>query len=194
MESLGRVAHELTSRLSGNSLRKVRSYLFGAIAVLTVLPYVHGQQAQDNGPSTTTTVACSSKAGERQHCSANTSFGVVLVKSTGTLACLLGKTWGYDESGIWVMDGCSGEFSVVQKGSANVSSSAITKAPEYFGSYTPGRGLKVANTEHGDLNIRVYTYVRYLNQKQLDGTYTNAFGQTSTSTVRAALRIFRSTR
>ena len=31
-------------------------------------------------------------------------------ESTGTAACLLGKSWGYDDDGIWVDDGCGGEF------------------------------------------------------------------------------------
>jgi len=62
------------------------------------------------------TVACSSQAGERQHCAADTSAGVALQNSTGTGACLLGKTWGYDDAGIWVSDGCSGEFVLGQTG------------------------------------------------------------------------------
>ena len=35
---------------------------------------------------------------------------MALVKSTGTAPCLLGKTWGYDDTGIWTSDGCGGEF------------------------------------------------------------------------------------
>jgi hypothetical protein len=35
-------------------------------------------------------------------------------KSIGPGACLLGKTWGYDDAGVWVLDGCSGEFLVTQ--------------------------------------------------------------------------------
>lgn len=45
-----------------------------------------------------------------------------------------------------------------------------------WGAYTPNLGFKVADTEHGDLSISIYTYVRYLNQLALDSTYTNAFG------------------
>jgi hypothetical protein len=48
------------------------------------------------------TVTCASQAGERQHCAADTSAGVALQNSTGTGECLLGKTWGYDDAGIWV--------------------------------------------------------------------------------------------
>ena len=57
-------------------------------------------------------VTCSSKAGERQVCAADTAAGVALLRSTGTASCLLGKTWGYDDKGIWVFDGCGGEFAL----------------------------------------------------------------------------------
>src|SRR5262249_8763072 len=67
--------------------------------------------------------------------------------------------------GIWVADGCAAEF-------------AVQPRPATFGSYTPLLGFKVANTEHGDLSIRVFTYVRYLSQRLTDATYTNAFGTT----------------
>ena len=52
-----------------------------------------------------TPVECTSAAGERQHCAANTSSGILMRKSTGPNACLLGKTWGYDDAGVWVQDG-----------------------------------------------------------------------------------------
>src|SRR5262245_64132627 len=56
-------------------------------------------------------IPCSSKLGEpRQYCAADTSRGVALARLTGDAPCLLGKTWGYDDNGIWVADGCSGEF------------------------------------------------------------------------------------
>jgi hypothetical protein len=48
-----------------------------------------------------------------------------------------------------------------------------------WGTYTPNFGYEVANTEYGDLNISVYSYARYLNQKGLEPYYTNAFGVTT---------------
>jgi len=48
-----------------------------------------------------------------------------------------------------------------------------------WGTYTDFLGYKVANTNRGDMNVAIYTYVRYLNQLGTDATYTNAFGQTS---------------
>ena len=50
------------------------------------------------------------------------------------------------------------------------------KPPQKWGSYTDFLGFKVANTDKGDMNVAIYTYVRYLNQKGLDPTYTDAFG------------------
>src|SRR5262249_23008002 len=69
-------------------------------------------------------VSCPSRLGERNHCAADTTKGVALLKSTGEAACLLGKTWGYDDAGIWVSDGCVGEFVVGQ-----ALSEAAAKAP-----------------------------------------------------------------
>ena len=45
-----------------------------------------------------------------------------------------------------------------------------------WGRYTPNLGFKVVDTEYGDMNISIYTYVRYLNQLGLTGSYTDAFG------------------
>src|SRR5262245_16932088 len=49
---------------------------------------------------------------------------------------------------------------------------------ESYGRYTPNLGFKLANTEYGDLSVSIYTYARYLNQRALKATYTDAFGNT----------------
>jgi hypothetical protein len=49
---------------------------------------------------------------------------------------------------------------------------------KFDGRYTPNLGFKVVNTEYGDMNISIYTYVRYLNQLGLDSSYIDAFGNT----------------
>jgi hypothetical protein len=54
------------------------------------------------------------------------------------------------------------------------------EAAETFGTYEPNSGFKLASTDQGDLSVRIYTFVRYLNQKGLDPTYTDSFGRTST--------------
>ena len=50
---------------------------------------------------------------------------------------------------------------------------------EYFGIFQGGgRGFKLADTKWGDVNFSAWTYARYLNQKELDSSYTDAFGRT----------------
>ncbi len=62
-------------------------------------------------------------------------------------------------------------------------------APKTWGAYTPNFGYKVANTELGDMSVSIYSYVRYLNQKNLAPTYTNYFGVTSTLQQRQDVQI-----
>ncbi len=69
------------------------------------------QQAPAN-QSLPQVITCVSKMGERQVCAADTAAGVALLRSTGGSSCLLGKTWGYDNAGVWVSDGCGGEFAL----------------------------------------------------------------------------------
>src|SRR4029453_15381022 len=68
--------------------------------------------SQNAAPSqvTTATMTCSSKPGERSSCAADTSKGVVLLRSAGEAPGLLGRPWGYDQTSVWVSDGCSAEF------------------------------------------------------------------------------------
>jgi hypothetical protein len=61
-------------------------------------------------------------------------------------------------------------------GMDNPGAQAGAKPPEKWGNYTDFLGFKVANTDKGDMNVAIYTYVRYLNQKGLDPTYMDAFG------------------
>ena len=60
---------------------------------------------------------------------------------------------------------------------AQVSADSTAKKPS---SYVPGAGFRVVSSDQGDLNFRAYAYVRYLNQKALDPTYTDSFGRTDT--------------
>ena len=145
-----------------------RLALFVASAVLWV-PSAQG--ATDAIQAAAARVTCTSQPGGRNHCSADTSAGVILAKSTGSAACLLGKTWGYDDTGIWVSDGCSGEF--VTKDTAEGQPVEVKqKTPEYV----PNAGFLLYEGEHGQIYMRLFTYVRYLNQESLDPTYADFFG------------------
>jgi hypothetical protein len=113
-------------------------------------------------------IACASQPGERLHCPADTSAGVALMKSTGAAPCLLGKTWGYDDSGIWVSDGCSGEFAAGQVAQEQTSEEPFE--------YIPNVGFLLYNGEKGQIYFRLFSYVRYLNQRSLDPVYVDHFG------------------
>jgi len=145
--------------------------------VIVFLASMSSGLAWAQGPESTLprlTVTCESEPGKRQSCPADTSQGVVLVRSTGTYACLLGKTWGYDDKTIWVSDGCSGMF-LVGSHIPEGAPVAQKKAPAYI----PNAGFLLVEGDKGQIYMRLLSYVRYLNQKGLDATYTNFFGTTS---------------
>jgi len=45
--------------------------------------------------------------------------------------------------------------------------------------YEPGKGFVLARNSNGEIGFSLFSYVRYLNQQNLDKTYTDAFGRTS---------------
>jgi hypothetical protein len=51
-------------------------------------------------------------------------------------------------------------------------------SPAKWGAFEPGKGFVVARTDLAELDFSIFTYVRYLNQKGLDETYTDSFGRT----------------
>jgi len=125
-------------------------------------------------------VSCQSQAGGRQHCAADTSNGVALLESTGSTPCLLGKTWGYDDTGIWVSDGCGGEFL------AGAAQQESRKKPL---EYVPNFGFLLYSGEKGEIYFRLFSYARYLNQKALNPTYVDAFGNTKTIQLRQDIQL-----
>lgn len=56
------------------------------------------------------TLVCESINHQPQHCRADTSGGVRLVRSFSKSGCYEGETWGYDRWGVWVTDGCRAKF------------------------------------------------------------------------------------
>ncbi|MGE5358260.1 MAG: DUF3011 domain-containing protein [Bacteroidales bacterium] len=136
-----------------------------------------------------TAVTCESKKGENKVCLADTSAGVVLQKSTGTAECVLGKTWGYDEAGVWVADGCSGVFqigaAVKESGATPPPPTAAPKKPttqgvESWGDFEPGTGFLVGRNSAGELAISAYALERYVNQTPASQTFTDHLGNVRT--------------
>jgi len=153
--------------------------------------------AQTGGPQTTppptpqqvaaaaqqNVVTCESQAGQRVECGANTSSGVALLRSTGSAACLLGKTWGYDDKGIWVSDGCGGQFYAGQLSQAPVKAKPLE--------HIPNAGFLLYDGDQGQIYFRLFSYARYLNQRNLDPTYVDFFGNTHTVQVRQDMQLLK---
>lgn len=57
-------------------------------------------------------IACDSKDRRRRFCGATVSTGVRLLEQRSSRACEEGRSWGWDRFGIWVDEGCRGDFSV----------------------------------------------------------------------------------
>lgn len=57
-------------------------------------------------------VVCRSAGYQQEFCPIDTRGGVRLHRQLSATSCVRGRTWGIDRSGIWVDDGCQGEFRV----------------------------------------------------------------------------------
>src|SRR5262245_44482444 len=98
-------------------------------------------------------VTCAATSTERTYCIGDTSAGVLLLKSNGPGECLLGRTWGYDQTGVWVTEGCSAEFAF-GGGAPLVSTPPVPQVPqdanqptpriETWSEFDPGEGFLVA--------------------------------------------------
>lgn len=69
-------------------------------------------QAAPVRPGLNRVMPCESQRGERNFCPANTEGGVRLRHSYGEVPCVRGRTWDFDRRGVWVSDGCRGDFEV----------------------------------------------------------------------------------
>jgi hypothetical protein len=164
-------------------------HLKSPLLTIALAPLLGGNAMADGDG--TVTVNCASAGGERQHCRANTSSGILLSRSTGTGACLLGRSWGYDDAGVWVQDGCGGEFIVAAAGSPSqaTATTAATSivgpqaeeqpepANETYGHLDPGKGFLVGKTDLGELSLSAYALLRYLNQNDDDEVFTDHLGR-----------------
>ena len=57
-------------------------------------------------------VRCESHDYRQNYCQVDTSGGVRLNQQISNSDCQRGRTWGFDRGGIWVSDGCKGDFAV----------------------------------------------------------------------------------
>ena len=58
------------------------------------------------------TISCESHGYRYQYCGANTDGYARLLNQSSSAPCVQGRTWGYDNGGVWVNNGCGGNFEV----------------------------------------------------------------------------------
>ncbi len=155
-----------------------------AVPVADQAPSAAGQAAPASGGQAANLLTCSSQLGQRIQCTVDTTAGVALLRSRGSAPCLFGDTWGFDGDGIWVSDGCSGVFLVGAVGEVKTSE-VKQKAP----AYVPNAGFLLFDGEKGQIYFRLFSYARYLNQRNLDSTYVDAFGNTKTVPLRQDMQL-----
>ncbi|HEY2344572.1 MAG TPA: DUF3011 domain-containing protein [Xanthomonadaceae bacterium] len=71
-----------------------------------------GPPPMRGGPPMANLVRCESHDYEQNYCRADTRGGVRMQRQISSSACIRGRTWGANGGGIWVSDGCSGDFAV----------------------------------------------------------------------------------
>jgi hypothetical protein len=160
-----------------------RAFLSAAAALIVFMSSsAAAARAQEKAAPPQATVVCSSAPGARSSCPADTSKGVVLLRSSGNAPCLLGKTWGYDQTSVWVSDGCSAVFAT------GPSVAPETSRPKPL-SHVPNVGFLLFDGEKGQVYFRLFSYARYLNQRNLDESYVDAFGQSHTVVQRQDIQL-----
>ncbi len=60
-------------------------------------------------------ISCNSRGHGYNYCQVDTANHVELVRKTSWSECEQGRSWGYDDDGVWVDRGCSAEFRVGQE-------------------------------------------------------------------------------
>lgn len=58
------------------------------------------------------TITCESRGFDATRCNVETRGGVRLVRQLSSAVCERGRSWGFDERGVWVSRGCRAQFAV----------------------------------------------------------------------------------
>lgn len=70
----------------------------------------YGNQQPYPGGTTGQVFRCESQDNRVRRCSADTRYGVRINRQLSDAPCVQGRSWGYDNSGVWVSNGCRAEF------------------------------------------------------------------------------------
>jgi hypothetical protein len=71
--------------------------------------FIEGERVEEHHHERTR-VVCESRDAHQVFCSADTRFGVEMARQLSTSECVFRRSWGYNDRGIWVRDGCRAEF------------------------------------------------------------------------------------
>ena len=91
----------------------------------------------------TATVACVSDDGTKKYCAVDTKEGAHLVKQTSAAVCKQGESWGYDEKGVWVAQGCAGEFAAGPAAAAAKTLTCSSDGGRTYCDASTGRGVRL---------------------------------------------------
>jgi hypothetical protein len=68
-----------------------------------------------SAPAIAPTLVCESLNNDHTHCRADTRFGVTLLRQLSDTKCERDRSWGVDDLGVWVTNGCRGEFALERR-------------------------------------------------------------------------------
>lgn len=85
-----------------------RAAALALLIIATATPVSQPAYAAEEGY----VIRCESRRDRDNYCTADTSGGVVLRRTLSNAACIEGKSWGFDKTGIWVREGCRADFDV----------------------------------------------------------------------------------
>jgi hypothetical protein len=93
-----------------------------------------------------TNLRCRSTDGRFRHCPVNGWVrGAQLTRQTGGANCAQGRSWGYDNMGVWVDRGCQGEFQVWTGGRPSGRSTVVRCSSQDGGRKTCPADGRIAN-------------------------------------------------
>lgn len=126
-------------------------------------------------------ITCQSNDGNYSRCFARIEGKVTLRRQLSSTPCVSQRTWGYDANGIWVDNGCRGEFAVGQGGPGSGwgeypgtwpgpggGGSALQRARTACSNETRNRGYQNVAIDNSDQSGSiVYVYLRaYRNSRE----------------------------
>jgi hypothetical protein len=182
----------------------MRWTLIGCLVLISHFPGTASVAADQRSIANPEILTCRAEGAARKHCPADVSGGVALLRATGEGTCLLGKTWGYDDSGVWVSEGCGGEFALGRSSDATAKPSKQARAtaghsseptspsnqersasgqamieeefPTWGALDTSGQGISLYSSNLGQVALSAYALVRYIDQRPAEQSFVDHLG------------------